>query len=211
MRTRSLSGSLAGERGFTLIEMVVTMGIIILAAGFLVPALGGLFENRKLENAGTLIVSKMNEARNSAVTKKQTHGSGGGRDGLRRDRGPKGGDSGGFEGALTAYDPGRSGQIQYELHFADMTYDEIPEKLVMEEEGETQDLWAPTQDDVVLKFLSDGTIDFGRFKDVPSYEYLTEPVSGSDISIAKIGDWNRCYIDIRPTGRAKSKVEEQEL
>lgn len=198
------------EGGFTLIEMVVTIGIIILAASFLAPALGSLFENRKLENAGTLIVSVMNEARNIAVTKKKTVSVCFLRDGVRLYEGPKGEGRGEFKGALEAYDPDRSGQIRYDLHFADIEYDQIPEKLVMEEEGENQDRWVPTEDDIVLEFLSDGTIDFGRFRDVPSYHYLAEPVSGADISIGKVGEWSRCYIDIRPTGRAKSKVEEQD-
>lgn len=210
MHRQSGDSSKRTEGGFTLIEMVVTIGIIILAAGFLAPALGSLFENRKLENAGTLIVSVMNEARNISVTKKKTVSVCFLRDGLRLYEGAKGDGIGEFKGSLEAYDPDRSGQIRYDLHFADLEYEDLPEKLAMEEDGESPDRWVPTDEDIVLDFLSDGTIDFGRFSDVPSYHYLAEPVSGADISIGKVGEWSRCYIDIRPTGRAKAKVEEQE-
>ena len=57
--------------GFTLIEMVVVIGIIILATGFIVPSLSKFFQNRQLNNAGKIITNTLQEARNEAVTKKQ--------------------------------------------------------------------------------------------------------------------------------------------
>ena len=59
------------QPGFTLIELIVVIGIIILATGFIVPTLSRFFQNRALNNAGTLIHGVLNGARNDAVTTKK--------------------------------------------------------------------------------------------------------------------------------------------
>ncbi len=196
--------------GFTLIEMVVTIGIIIIAAGFLIPSMAKLFQNRKLENAGTLISSTMNEARNNAVTKKQTYQVVFLRDGLRLYREPKGKDLGAFEGSIRPYDPDTSGTLSYDLHFARRDFKSLPTDLavILDDATLPAKEWQTTPQDIVLRFLPDGTVDFGSYQDIPTYEFNETPPEDSDIVLSRLGDlFNRGYIDIRPTGRTVFKIE----
>ena len=206
---------LSRRGGFTLIEMVVTIGIIILAAGFLAPAVGTMFQNRKLENAGTLISNVLNEARNSAVTKKQIHHVVFLRNGLRIYAEPKGKDPGGFKGRVYPYDPDSSGTISYTLNFARKDFDEIPEDLQVvlrdRESPPPEEEWEITPDDITIRFQPDGTVDFGSNEDIPSYLFNETPPEDADIVIQRVGDqYRRGFVDIRPTGRSVFKVEEIE-
>ena len=51
--------------GFTLVEMIVAIGIIIVAAGFIAPAVTAMFKDRRIENATAVIITTINEARNA--------------------------------------------------------------------------------------------------------------------------------------------------
>ncbi len=196
------------ERGFTLVEMIVTIGIIIMAAGFLVPSLATMFANRKLENAGTLISTVMNEARNSAVTKKQVHTVVFLRDGLRLYREAKGADPGEFLGIIKPYDPDNSGTLKYHLHFAELPFDQIPADLHSRRAESDSSNFEIGAADVVIRFMPDGTIDFGDRIDVPSFKFNESPPLLADIEIVRMGDEKqRGYIDIRPTGRTVFKLD----
>ena len=85
-------GSGQQRQGFTLVEMIVTIGIIIVAAGFIAPAVTAIFKDRRIENAAAILITTMNEARNAAVTKKQKHSVVFLRPGVRLYRHPKGDD-----------------------------------------------------------------------------------------------------------------------
>ena len=83
------------DRGFT-VEMIVTIGIIIMAAGFIAPAVTKIFQDRRIENAASVVIT--------AINKPQLHGDqeaetlrGFPQKRVRLYRHPKGEDPGGFE------------------------------------------------------------------------------------------------------------------
>src|SRR5437867_7485041 len=55
--------------GFTLIELMVVIGIIVLAAGLMTPTIADFFKNRQLETIRGHIGSAFNKARLDAVTR----------------------------------------------------------------------------------------------------------------------------------------------
>jgi len=189
--------------GFTLIEMIVVIAIIIMTAGFMAPAIATMFQNRKLDNAKSVITSLMMEARNNAVTKKQPYRIVFLRDGLRLYREPKREDPGGFEGGVRSYDPDNTGTIKCELVFAGLEYDRIPEDLyvILDGAGSDPEDWEITPgEDVSIRFLPDGSIDLGGYRD-----------GQEDIRIRREGDpWKLAWIDIDPAGSARSDVRERE-
>ncbi len=201
------------QRGFTLIEMIVTIGIIIMAAGFLAPAVKTMFQNRKLENAGTVIATVLNDARGKAVTTKRAHQVVFFKDGLRlymEAKGPE--DPGKFIGDLERFDPDNSGTMSYDLAFAKLKSEDIPSDLVVliEDARLPAEQWIVTEDDIALRFLPDGSVSFGALQDVPSYLFRESPPKGADIVIHRYGDREQSgYLDVRPTGRTEFKVEER--
>jgi prepilin-type N-terminal cleavage/methylation domain-containing protein len=202
------------SEGFTLIEVVVAIGIIVLVMGFSAPSFAKMFKNKNLENAGTLIASAVNEVRNDAVTTKQAHRIVFLRDGLRIYREPKGIDKGGFVESLRPYDPQRNG-ITYDLGFAGKPAAEIPTDLAMilddPENPPPSDTWQVTDRDISIRFLPDGTVDFGEYEDIPSFQFNAVPAEAADITFFRVSDQKqRGYLDIRPTGRTAFKIEEVE-
>ena len=186
------------REGFTLIEMMVTIGIIIIAAGFLVPSLAKMFQSRALESAGKLIVSTVREARQEAVTSKTAHRVIFLQNGLQIYKEPRKDQGGKFLGAIKPYAPKKAGTIRYNLWFAGKTYEAINEEMTDISEG-------IMEGDISLRFLPDGTIDFGDHTDI----YYREGASvksdpdnpPADITIEQEGDpYNRGLIDIRPWG-----------
>ncbi|MFQ5653601.1 MAG: Tfp pilus assembly protein FimT/FimU [Planctomycetota bacterium] len=196
--------------GFTLIEMVVTIAIIILAAGFIAPTLTEMFQSRKLENATTLIVGSLNEARNEAVTQKRAHAVVFLQRGVRLYREGKGTESGSFLGGLRSYAPDDEAEtVRYHLQFAGKSYEDISRLLIAQEEGADDEDLTLRDGDLYLRLLPDGTVDFGNHKDVPSFQYNAKPPRNADVIIERAGDrYNRGFVDIRPTGRSVHKVEE---
>jgi len=195
--------------GFTLVEMIVAIGIIIVAAGFIAPAVTAMFKDRRIENATAVIITTINEARNAAVTKKQQHSVIFLRSGVRLYRHPKGDDEGGFVGGLRGVNVPGSDHISYDIQLADLVSEEIPKTLQTQAEGLAQDDWKPVREDYFITLRSDGTIDFGTNVDIPSYRFNSDPPAGADLIIRQIGSFRSCFVDIRPTGRVTSKVAEE--
>ena len=199
------------QPGFTLVEMIVTIGIIIVAAGFIAPSIAAIFQDRRIENAAAIIVSTVNEARNNAVTKKQEYSVVFLKRGVRLYRHPKGEDPGGFVGGLRSINVGDSDHITYDLPCADCIHEEIPSLLQGQERELPADKWKLEREDYFIRLRTDGTIDFGLLNDIPSYRFQSDPPSGGDMILHQKGDLRDCFIDFRPTGRVVSKVGEVEF
>ncbi len=195
--------------GFTLIEMIVTIGIIIIAAGFIAPAVLAIFQDRRLENAAATMITTINEARSAAVTKKQLHSVIFLQAGVRLYRHPKGEDRGGFVGGIRSINVPGNDHISYDMPCARYLAADLATQLQSQIEGTNQDNWKPLPEDVFITLLTDGTIDFGTNDDIPSYRFNNDPPSGGDLILRQKGDSRVCFIDIRPTGRVASKVGEE--
>ncbi len=194
--------------GFTLVEMIVTIGIIIVAAGFIAPAISAIFQDRRIENAASVISSMAIEARNNAVTKKQEYSLVFLKKGLRLFRHAKGDDEGGFVGGLRSFNVGDADHVTFEMPSADLEVDEIPDQLFDQENGVPMERCKVRREDLSIKFLLDGTIDFGRLDDVPSWKFQSDPPRGGDVIFHQKGSFSVCFVDIRPTGRVMTKVGE---
>jgi len=205
----ALHGSWRLRAGFTLIEMIVTIGIIIVAAGFIAPAVTAIFQDRRLENAAAIILTTVNEARNAAVTKKQPHSVVFLQAGVRLYRHPKGEDEGGFVGGIRAINIPGADHVSYDMPCARYLPADLATQLQCQIEGINQDRWVPLPEDVFITLRADGTIDFGTNDDIPSYRFNNDPPSGGDLLIRQKGDSRVCFVDIRPTGRVASKVAEE--
>ncbi|HCW43727.1 MAG: hypothetical protein H8E43_03275 [Planctomycetia bacterium] len=197
-------------QGFTLVEMIVTIGIIIMAAGFIAPAVTKIFQDRRIENAASVIITTINEARNAAVTKKQKHSVVFLRTGVRLYKHPKGDDMGGFVGSIRSLNATEVNLISYSMPCANLESEEIPEMLADQGLNMSNDEWKPGRDDLTIDLNVDGTIDFKFLSDIPSYKFDADPPFGGDLVIMQKGDPRICYVDIKATGRAGSKVTEEE-
>lgn len=58
-------------KGFTLIEMLITIAIIVVMATFALPGFFLLVQNDRIQSATNLVVSQLNYARNAAITRNQ--------------------------------------------------------------------------------------------------------------------------------------------
>ncbi|MGE3163709.1 MAG: Tfp pilus assembly protein FimT/FimU [Planctomycetota bacterium] len=191
--------------GFTLIEMMVAIGIIMLAFGFMLPTLNSFTQDRKVSSAGSLIATTLNGARQDAVTQKRPFGVVFYRRGVRiydfEGRKNEDGEVQHFVGGLVEYS--RDDKIQYRLQFANKKYEELADPPA------TDDVLRP--EDVVLRFKDDGTIDFGNYADVPSFMFQKDMPANADVVFDLSWDEDRKgWLDIRPQGRIVFKVAEVE-
>ncbi|MEC9476083.1 MAG: prepilin-type N-terminal cleavage/methylation domain-containing protein [Planctomycetota bacterium] len=206
-----LGGTGRQNQGFTLVEMIVTIGIIIVAAGFIAPAVTAIFKDRRIENAAAVIITTVNEARNAAVTKKQKHSVVFLRSGVRLYRHPKGDDDGGFVGGVRSINVPGADHITYDIPCARLDSIDLAEKIQSQVEDLAQNDWKLFREDTFITLRTDGTIDFETNVDIPTYRYNSDPPAGADLIIRQRGDSRACFVDIRPTGRVKSKVVDEEF
>ena len=204
-------GLVEPDEGFTLIELIVVISVIVIVFSISLPALGKFLEDRKLKAAGTLVMTKLNEARTNAVTQKRPIGIVFYQKGMRmydfEGQQQDDGELTHFIGGVAPYQSVEG--IEYRLQFAGASYADIlpqPENILDE---------SLREDDIVLRFESDGTIDFGRFSDVPSSEWKDERPANADIIVDYFqGSGERreypakAWIDVRPQGRLAYKIAE---
>ena len=80
---------------------------------------------------------------------------------------------------------------------------EIQESVVDEEAGPVST--EGEGGDLVMRFMPDGSVDFGHLTDIGSAKYAAN--TDADVILKKVGDDDTLgFIDIRPTGRVTFKV-----
>lgn len=209
-RARSRQQQRRRAAAFTLIELIVVIGIIIVATGFIAPTLSKFFRNRKLNNAGTLITNTLNEARNAAVTKKKPVTVVFLKKGLRVfDHADNA-----WDGGLKPIDPTNSDTISYRLRFSKLAKNDperVPSAVSNPEEGPSTELVGSEDsgysEDIFLTFEPDGTVEFGENTDISTAKFKKDPPLDADIILDQKRDRvNHGYIDIRATGRVTFKV-----
>lgn len=192
--------------GFTLIEMMVVISIIIVATGLMVPTLLRHLKTRQLKNAGNVIVSTLNEARSEAVTKRKRLSVCFVQEGLY----VYDPEASSFEGNLRRYSPDRL--VSYRLMFVDeesqnLDYEERP---VMQGADMSLDEVELTAEDIVIHFEPDGTINLSAYADVATDRFKKN--EAADIVLDQQGEeFTKGFIDIRAAGMVAFKVEDTSL
>ncbi len=190
----------SGRGGFTLVEVMVVMGIIILAAAFTYPTIRNFLKNRKLDVAGRAIVNAMQEARSEAVTKRKAQYV----VFLRRGLWIYDTSKQQFEGGFRSFSGDEA--ITYQVPFANQGELGSPEllkdELASENETDLRD-----GGEIYLRFDPTGTIEFGPFQDVSSIQFRDNVLA--DIVVEQ-GAANpvKGFIDVRAAGTVAFKIEE---
>ena len=203
------------EAGFTLIEMLVVVGIIILAAAFMIPTLGDYLRNRKISAAGNLVVRTLNEARSEAVTKRTKFTVVFLSDGMM----VYDNEAQRFEGPLRRITNDQA--IRYETKFSDeeLVYGDMKSREEFEEELEYLDedrVIFDREGNTTLTFGPAGTIDFGSHVDISTERFHNSELA--DVKILQLmGDTSlddpridtlTGFVDIRPAGMIAFKIED---
>ncbi|MCI0652001.1 MAG: prepilin-type N-terminal cleavage/methylation domain-containing protein [Planctomycetes bacterium] len=194
-----------GRAGFTMIELIVVIGIIVMVFGFVYPAFHSFLKLRRMDSAGRAVLGVLNEARSEAVSKRKKLYVVFLQDELKI-----------YSAAAKGYLPeerrySKKGIVKYRLRFAGEKYAnsaDIPDRLA-EDSGKTPGgaINAPHPDNIYLAFTPTGTVEFGEFKDIGTGEYL----SGKDADIIfdqrEVEDI-KGYIDIGAAGRVAFRIGE---
>ncbi len=203
-------------KGFSLVEMMVVVSILLMAFGLMVPSLTEFFRNRTLDTVVSEMQSTLYTARMQAVVSGRPYTVVFFQEGLRiydqktktwmADRE--------FDAAKgeTAHPT-----ITYELYFAGTISEDLP----------LYDEWAdanvPPQDPkdpeaskfaikglVGITFYRDGTLELkaggSGGADFASANFRKEPPMGGDIVIKQRDNLYAAFVDLQPTGTVKSKV-----
>lgn len=200
--------------GFSLIEMMVVVSILLMAFGLMVPSLTEFFRNRVLDTAVGEVTGTLYTARMQAVVSGRPHVVVFFREGLRiydtRTR---------TWMAESTFDPD-AGQtadpfIYYDLYFAGKHSEQVPsydewvaENVPVAIEGEDPPTFK-IDGLVGIEFQRDGTLHMRSSggTDVPSVLFRKDPPEGGDIVIRQRDNDYAAFIDLQPTGTVKSKID----
>jgi type II secretory pathway pseudopilin PulG len=218
MNTRRPSASLPRLAAFTMVELMVVISIIVMAAGLLVPTIADFMKNRQIEGVRGQISNVINMARLQAVTKRRAVSVVFFREGPRvYDEVSKDftdADTWNPQSSLLGEDDAK---IWYALGFAggkssvDPGYEQdgykpqgltIPPFSMWDKKRGTAGLYKVT-------FQRDGTLGFVGGNDVPSSVFNDESRGApptADIVILQIDSAAAGFIDLRPTGQLRGKV-----
>lgn len=217
--------------GFTLIELMVVIAIVVLAAGLMAPTITDFFRNRQLETVRGQFGAALNKARLEAVTKGLPISVVFFREGTRvYDQRTKRFIDEYFNPELA---PAADDKVWFELGFVKRNSTVLPRyrdwekaqaiqrsaagggsrgKAAAEGSGTTG---SPVKDpaetfDVSglprFTFERDGSVTFNTGSDVASSEYKREFPDTADIVIKQVGNNSACFMDLRPPGQFRSKV-----
>jgi type II secretory pathway pseudopilin PulG len=210
-----------------MIELIVVIGIIVLAAGMMTPQITDFFKGRRLKQLTAVFRSTINSARLKAVNERTRVRLVFFREGIRvfDEREAKfidelfnpeasafAGDEAWF--VLGFYRDTPSVNLQ---KFRDWERKFVPRKKKLPgSRRSSASASAQTQiPPVTLKqleglpqiiFRRDGAVEFNVGSDVSSIFYKRKPPTGADLIIYVKGNTSACYIDLQLTGQNRSKV-----
>ncbi len=224
-RRRSSRGD--GRNGFTMIELIVVIGIIVLAAGMMTPQITDFFKGRRLKQLTAAFRSTINSARLKAVNERTRVRLVFFREGIRvydeREAkfidelfNPEASEFAGDKAwyVLGFYRDTPSVDLQ---RFRDWERRFVPRKKRLagsRRSGGNASAVAQIPQ-VTLKqlaglpqiiFRRDGAVEFNVGSDVSSIFYKRTPPTGADLIIYVKGNTSACYIDLQLTGQNRSKV-----
>ena len=198
------------RRGFTIVELMVVIAIIVIAAGFMAPSITGFMKMRQLESVRGLFGSMFNQARLRAVNQRAKVSLVFFRDGVRvfdvtgrafvddsfnPTGSPLSGEDVwyevGFLGGMASWVLPRFGDWEKE-HPARTPRDGGPKVTILER--------IP-----FLTFQRDGTLVFDMGTDVSTVEFKKDLPKDSDLIIKQKGNMTWSFIDFRTTGQIRTK------
>lgn len=207
------------RRGFTLIELMVVIAIIVLAAGLMTPTITDFFKNRKLERIRGELGAAFNTARLRAVNQGTKTSLVFFREGVRiYDEYQK-------RWIDDLWNPDNTplaeGQAWFILGFLDgkpstqlKPYREW-KRVYMPSRPARGTGQTPSADPEVITvglpkiiFNRDGSITFGSGADVPSHLFNVEGIPPkADIMIYQANNTTACFIDLRGPGQLRYRIE----
>jgi len=221
-QVRGKSGGL--REGFTLIELMVVIAIIILAAGVMTPTITDFFRNRKLDSLTRQIGAAFNFARLQAVNQGARVSMVFFREGVRiYDEKTKT-----FVDELfnPETSPASGDQLWYDLGFLNGRHsttlyryrkweDQQIDAAVAIAKGKSReevrkDMQYSIHDSPKITFQRDGSLVFGSGADVSSALFKEPIPPNADIIVYQVGNHNAGYIDMRLPGQLRSKMVARE-
>jgi prepilin-type N-terminal cleavage/methylation domain-containing protein len=197
--------------GFTLIELMVVIFIIVLAAGLMTPTITDFFKGRQLENIRAQFGSAFSSARLRAVSQGVDVSVVFFREGVRvyDERTKRFVDEFNPETAPAAKD-----SVWFELGFlkrkpnTELHAYRAWEKLQRRSSADTgREPTYNVRSEPRITYVRDGSLRFSNGTDVPSSTYEAKPPEIADIMIFQKQNTIGCYIDLRLPGQFRSKIE----
>lgn len=212
--------------GFTLIELIVVIGIIVMAAGLMAPTITDFFRSRQLDNVRGQIGTAFNRARQDAVTYGRPVSVVFFREGVRvfneytkqfaddlfdPQQGPLSTDKlwyvlGFLQGlpstSLPQYQDWEDAQKRSARAERSAAGDDAGDPNARKSDAIRFDVRKLPR----LTYLRDGSASFPVGTNVDSNLFRAEPPENADIIVYQDSNSAACFIDIRPQGQLRSKV-----
>lgn len=221
--------------GFTLVELMVVMAIIAMAAGLMTPSIADYFRNRAVDAARGELTSVLQRARFKAVSESRDISVLFFKEGVRifdeknrifADESWTPQSSAlaqdkaqifyilGFAGGLRSNDPGfkEEGFVpSRKPYIPPYVWWETRQQKLRERWRQSGGQISDAQYDITglvkITFKRDGTLEYGPgTSDVRSIEYRQDAPTNSDIIVRQIGNRAACFVDILLTGSSKSRI-----
>lgn len=209
----ALGRTASGPRGFTLIELMVVVAIIVLAMGIMAPTLLEYFRNQKLKNVRVHFVQAFNVGRLMAITEGSRIRVVFFKEGVRVYH-VKNREFRREEEFIPESAPGALKQISFNLRFARKTNADLPgyrewEKTQPGLTGEASGPEAGKCDVsklIAIEFQRDGSVLWLPGDDVPTTLFNRRPIPDADIIAMQEGNPEALFIDIRNTGPVRTEM-----
>ena len=204
-----------GIRGFTLIELMVVVAIIMMAMGVMTPTLIDFFRNQKLKSVRTHFSGAFNIARLMAITEGTPVRVVFYREGLRIYH-VRNGAFRKEEEFTPESAPGSLQGISFELRFCKQQNSDLIAYRDWEKSQPylnaplgTPDAGLCSVDGLVaVEFQRDGTIVWKKGDDIPSNLFTRKPIEDADIIVRQLGNAEQLFIDLRKTGQVRTMFDQ---